>query len=672
MNATASVTTTEKQPPVGIDLGTTYSLVAFLDATGRPTTVPNSWGDLLTPSAVFCDEDAIVVGKEAIKNAVLAPDRYAECFKRDMGGMNFRQKIRDLNVPPEVLSAFVLERLKIDAQQRLGPIREAVVTVPAFFDETRRKATQDAGRLAGLEVLDIINEPTAAAVAYGYHCGLLDSKTQTANKPQQVLVYDLGGGTFDVTILSIEGARFRALATDGDVLLGGKDFDERLVNHLAEKFLAVHGVDPRSDPQDATQLWFDAQEAKHSLSERNKTTVLCFHAGIRMRIEVTRDEFHELTRDLLDRTETTASLTVKQAGLDWSQIDRILLVGGSSRMPMVRDMLRRVSGKEPDCSQSPDEAVAHGAAIYAGMLMRKESTPGNLSYELINVSSHSLGVVGTHKSTQEKTNVVIIPKNTPLPCRAVRNFRTARDNQRNVCVSVVEGESHRPEDCISLGACVVRDLPPGLPQGTPIEVEYSYAANGRISVSARIPNIRQSARVEIKHDRAHHLEDLETWRKRLLGLPTESSDGFASPAEGVNRNDQDGAIRQLDALYIKLGTAAARFAIPAALANSRKTALEATAECARMKIHLKDAESARQTASSRAEAIRLDALLTQARTKLHEAQRRADFAHLVLGRECVSAGFRPPNTEREIQEIQQVQQHLGDQQHPREGAQRAG
>ena len=280
-----------KQPPVGIDLGTTYSLVAFLDATGRPTTVPNSWGDLLTPSAVFCDDDDIVVGKEAVKNAALAPDRYAECFKRDMGGMSFRHKIRDLNVPPEVLSAFVLERLKKDAEQRLGPIREVVVTVPAFFDETRRKATQDAGRLAGLEVLDIINEPTAAAVAYGYHCGLLDSETKNAISPQQVLVYDLGGGTFDVTILRIEGTRFRALATDGDVLLGGKDFDERLVNHLAEKFLAAHGVDPRSDPQDATQLWLDAQEAKHSLSERSKTTVLCFHAGIRMRIEVTRDEF---------------------------------------------------------------------------------------------------------------------------------------------------------------------------------------------------------------------------------------------------------------------------------------------------------------------------------------------------------------------------------------------
>ncbi len=672
MSTSTSAVSIEKQPPVGIDLGTTYSLVTYLDAMGRPTTVPNSWGDLLTPSAVFCDDDVIVVGKEAIKNAALAPDRYAECFKRDMGGMIFRRKVRDLNIPPEVLSAFVLERLKKDAEQRLGPIRKVVVTVPAFFDETRRKATQDAGRLAGLEVLDIINEPTAAALAYGYHCGLLNSQTQTANRPQQVLVYDLGGGTFDVTILRIEGTRFRALATDGDVLLGGKDFDERLVNQLADKFLAAQGVDPRSDPQDATQLWLDAQEAKHSLSERNKTVVCCFHAGIRMRIEVTRDEFHELTRDLLDRTEMTTSLVVKQAGLDWNQIDRILLVGGSSRMPMVRDMIRRISGMEPDCTQSPDEAVAHGAAIYAGMLMQKDLSPEKLTCELINVSSHSLGLVGMHKQTQEKTNVVLIPKNTPLPCRAVRNFRTARANQRSVCISVVEGESHRPEDCISLGECVVRELPAGLPQDTLIEVEYCYAANGRISVSARIPTIRQSARVEIKRDKASHLEDLDTWRKKLLMMPTDINDGFTSHSEPVNLNDRESMLKHLDALYIKLGRVTAGVALPTALSHSQTAALQATTECTQMKSQLNDAQCARQTAVSRSEVIRLDAFLAQARIRLHEAQTRADFAHLVLGRECVSTGFHPPNMEREIQDIQQLQKHLGSQRPLHNGAQLPG
>jgi len=377
-----------------------------------------------------------------------------------------------------------------------------------------------------------------------------------------------------------------------------------------------------------------------------------------MRVEITRYEFHELTRDLLDRTEMTTSLVVKQACLDWSQIDRILLVGGSSRMPMVRDMLRRISGKEPDCSQSPDEAVAHGAAIYAGMLRQKELAPQKPTYELINVSSHSLGVVGIHKQTQEKFNVVLIPKNTPLPCRAVRNFRTAHPDQRSVHISVVEGESHRPEDCIFLGECVVRELPSGLPQGTPIEVEYCYAANGRISVSARVPSIRQSARVEIRRDHANHLEDLDAWRKKLLMLLTESKQGIKTIATGVNANDQESVQQHLDALYIKLGKVAAGVTLPTALSHSQKTAAQATVECNQMKAHLKDAESARHTAVSRSEAIKLDALLAQAKTRLHEAQTRADFAHLVLGRECVSAGFRPPNTEREIQQIQQLQQHL--------------
>ncbi len=444
MNTPQPSTPDGKQPPVGIDLGTTYSVLAYLDPTGRPVTVLNGQGDLLTPSAVLCDGDDIVVGREAVRSSSLSPELYAECFKRDMGEASFRQKIRGNDVPPEVLSAFVLDRLKRDGEQRLGPISRVVITVPAFFDATRRKATQEAGRLAGLEVLDIINEPTAAAVAFGYNQGFLDLSrpagtlagtmypwSGSAAGRQRIMVYDLGGGTFDVTILEIEGTRFRALATDGDVRLGGKDFDQRLVEHLAEKFRAAQGVDPRSDPQDAAQLWIEAQEAKQALSERTKATVVCFHAGIRMRIEVTRTEFEEMIRDLVERTETTASLVVRKTGLEWSQIDRVLLIGGSSRIPMVRNVLAQISGKAPDCSQSPDEAVAHGAALYAGMLMGQSSAE-KPACELVNVNSHSLGVVGTDPKTREKLNVILIPKDTPLPCRVVRSFKTAKPDQRNV------------------------------------------------------------------------------------------------------------------------------------------------------------------------------------------------------------------------------------------------
>ena len=494
MNASHVEAAAGKQPPVGIDLGTTYSVVAYLEASGRPATIVNSAGDLLTPSAVFFEEGEVIVGKEAIKGSQISPEAFADCFKRDIGRGSFRRPIRGAQVPPEVLDGFLLARLKEDAQRRLGPVRQVVITVPAFFDETRRQATQDAGRLAGLEVLDIINEPTAAAVAFGYHRRLLEPTPRDTGTPERILVYDLGGGTFDVTILEIQGNTFRTLATDGDVQLGGKDFDERLVNSLAERFLAEHGVDPRSVPADALQLWIDAQEAKHALSERKKVTMVSFHAGLRLRQEISRAEFEAMTHDLLERTETTTELVLKQAGLSWPEVNRVLLVGGSTRMPMVIDLLRRLSGQEPDRSLSPDEVVAHGAALYAGLLMEQSGGNSAPRFRLVNVNAHSLGVVGTDAKTQERVNVVLIPKNTPLPCRRVRRFRTALANQRSVRVPIVEGESRLPEHCIALGQCVIRDLPSGLPQGAQIEVEYRYASNGRISVVARVPAVRQSAR----------------------------------------------------------------------------------------------------------------------------------------------------------------------------------
>lgn len=685
MTVTPSSVRAGEQPPVGIDLGTTYSLVAHLDATGRPVTIPNSLGDLLTPSAVFIDEDDVIVGKEAVRNAVLAPDRYAECFKRDIGSAWFHRKLNGIDVPPEVLSALVLERLKKDAERRIGPVSKVVITVPAFFDESRRRATQEAGRLAGLEVLDIINEPTAAAVAYGYAKGFFDpQRAETSGWKERVVVYDLGGGTFDVTVLEIDGARFRALATDGDVRLGGKDFDERLVNYLAEKFREAHGVDPRSDPQDAAQLWIDAQEAKHTLSERTRATVVCFHAGIRMRIDVTRDEFHELIRDLIERTETTTSLTVRQVGMDFSEIDRVLLVGGSSRVPAIAEMLRRVTGKTPDGSQSPDEAVAHGAALYAGMLMAQAASGSGgparpaAPCELINVNSHSLGVVGIHPKTRLKTATTLIPRNTPLPARAVRSFSLARENQRSVCVPVVEGESERPEDCIALGQCIVRDLPPGLPKGTRIEVEYRYAANGRISVSARIPSVRRSAQVEIQRDEARDLGDLATWRARLLGRdPSRASASSAAvpplpgsaPASSDTppslhidvppaAADRAALLQRLDSLYARVGQLAVDSVVPPPLARAQQAARAAAAEWHRLRAKLKDTERSRQSASAGVEAIRLDAVLSQAREDCQQAETRCQFAYLAFGRQCAATDFFPPGVEREIQEIRQLEIRL--------------
>ena len=655
----------KRQPPVGIDLGTTLSAVAYIDATGRPATIPNASGDLLTPSAVAFEDGAVIVGREAIKGSVLAPNAYAECFKRDMGRAKFHRKVAGADIPPEVCSAFLLERLKTDAERRIGPFRQVVITVPAFFDEGRRKATQDAGRLAGLDVLDIINEPTAAAVSYGYHRAVWGDVAGGHPYPKErLLVYDLGGGTFDVTILDIDGGTFRSVATDGDVQLGGKDFDERLVNYLAENFKAEHGLDPRSDPEDSAQLWIDAQEAKHALTERRKTTVVCYHAGIRMRQEVTRDKFEELTQDLLGRTESTMSLVVKETGLKWSDIDRVLLVGGSTRMPAVETMVARVTGKTPDRSQSPDEAVAHGAALYARMLMGHKAPDGQSEIDLINVNSHSLGVVGINPQTRQRVNAIIIPKNTPLPCLKVKKFQTAENNQPDVMVTVVEGESRQPEHCIALGECIIRDLPPNLPKGSRIEVEYRYAANGRLSVSARLPATRQSAHVNIERQHKTNIEGLDAWRNRLCGipisggLPLDSDDeelGFAAPQGRAELRSR------LDSLYMRLGELAVRgAALPESLSASHRSAADALDRMRRIESARVQAQQAQDLAQGASEAAAAAADAASAGEAFEHAKKRARFACLVLGRECVDAGVAADAFKSFMPEVARLRKQLGD------------
>ena len=577
-----------------------------MDELGKPFSIRNQDGDLLTPTAVFVDDEDIVIGREAVNASVIEPDAYADCFKRDVGSPVCRRGLCGVEVPPQVLNAFVLERLKSDAERRLGPIKSAVITVPAFFDEVRRKATQDAGRLAGLEVLDIINEPTAAALAYGYQHGLLNLDQDANQSKACILVYDLGGGTFDVTILEVAGTVYRAIATDGDVQLGGKDFDERIVEYLAERFIEEHGVDPRSDPRDASQLWVDAQRAKHTLSQRSKTSTVVFHAGLRLSVELTRRQFEQMTRDLLDRTETTTSLVVREAGLSWSQIDRVLLVGGSSRMPAVAEMLKRVTGKEVDCSLSPDEAVAHGAALHAAMLTRKEH-PTFANCQLVNVNSHSLGVRGIDNQTRRRVNAVMIPRNTPLPCKLAKIFTTVDDDQRSVKVVVLEGESHRPDDCIQLGECVIRDLPPGLPAGSKIEVTYSYEPDGRVSVSARIPQTRQSAHVEIRRANSVELEDLNSWRRRLLSDDTKEG-------SSVELSDPGSVLRRLDQLYAEIGNAAVRGPVPNALQNSQATAQKAMAAYRAAEAAHKQAAAAKNAETSSAEIIRLSTQIAKCKS----------------------------------------------------------
>ncbi|HWB14257.1 MAG TPA: Hsp70 family protein [Pirellulales bacterium] len=506
-------------PAVGIDLGTTFSAVARLDDTGRPVTVSNAEGDLTTPSVVLFDGDDVVVGKEAVKAIATEADRVADCAKRDMGSREYRRTVDNKRYPPEVLQAYILKKLREDAARQIGAFDKAVITVPAYFDEVRRKGTQDAGYMAGLEVLDIINEPTAAAVAFGFQQGFLNARGE-AHAAQKVLVYDLGGGTFDVTLMEIKGTEFTALATDGDVQLGGRDWDQRLVDFVSEEFLKAHQhdprFDPRTDPSTAGQLWRECEDAKRALSARKKASVTCHFRGESLRVEISREQFQEMTRDLLDRTQFTMRQVLREADLDWGAIDRVLLVGGSSRMPMVVDALRQISGKEPDASVSPDEAVAHGAALHAGLLLAK-SQGHPPAFKIRNVNSHSLGVVGTDPATQRKRTAVLIPRNTKLPVKARRVFKTSKDNQQSILVQIVEGESPSPEACTPLGTCVIRDLPPHLPARSPVDVEFRYGADGRLAVQVAVAGTDRRAKQEITRDNSLSREQLDEWRKKITG-----------------------------------------------------------------------------------------------------------------------------------------------------------
>ncbi|WP_182868330.1 Hsp70 family protein [Rhodopirellula sp. JC639] len=505
------------QPPVGIDLGTTFSAVAYLDADGRPETIRNSEGDLTTPSAVFFDQKRPIVGMEAVEAGLLEPDRLAQFAKRNVGEQYYEKSIRGKHLPAEVIQALVLRKLKTDAELKLGRISEAVITVPAFFNEPCRKATQDAGRLAGLDVLDIINEPTAAAITYGVQQGFLggvrNAEPLTSRGRELVLVYDLGGGTFDVTVMEIEKGNFNTIATAGDVYLGGIDWDNRMVDLIAEAFLAQHGHDPRRDPQAEQELLRKANQTKHALTQRESVTVAFASDGRRLRTEISQQAFSQRCVDLVERTIMTVHLVLDDAGIDWPDLTRLILVGGSTRMPMIRDELQQLSGMELDRSLSPDEAVSHGAALYAGMLSAGAKDKTGIS--VTNVNSHDLGVLAVDPKSNKPRRKIMIPRNSKLPARKTVRFRTHVNNQANVKIQIVEGGDKRGINATPIGKCVVADLPKGTPKGTNVDVRFDYRADGRLTVHASLPEIER--KITMTLNRAAGLSDQEigTWTKRL-------------------------------------------------------------------------------------------------------------------------------------------------------------
>ncbi len=501
---------------VGIDLGTTFCAVATLDERGQAVTLPNLDGEMLTPSAVLIDDGNAVVGQSARDVALEQPSQVAMLIKRYMGHIKFGYPVSGREFRPETLSAIILKKLILDAERRLGPIAKAVITVPAYFDDTRRKATKDAGRIAGIDVLDIIDEPTAAALAYSFQKAACPTNIKPGEPlpidEQTVLVYDLGGGTFDVTLVRLARHRFESLAIEGDVRLGGKDWDDRIVEYVAGKFKAQHGDDPRTDPITLAALNQAAERAKRTLSKLQQTNITCSHAGKVLTVPLSRAEFENITRDLLVRTRLTTQQVLQQAKLGWDKVDRVLLVGGSTHMPMTGRMIAELSGKTPDSSLAVSEVVARGAALHAGIVAAR--TGENLSDEAsevlgdvveINVNSHSLGI--EIRKDKDRLNDVLIPKNTQLPTKATRVYRTVTEHQPRVRVKVLQGDAAQADACISIGECWIDGLPANLPKNSPIQVCCGVGANGLIEVTAQDMTSGKSAHTQIH--RASGLNDEE-------------------------------------------------------------------------------------------------------------------------------------------------------------------
>ncbi len=536
------------RPAVGIDLGTTNSLLAYAEGPEDVRVLEGRSGRLLQSCVFVVKGGNIEVGQVARLAAVKEPSRFFEHFKRDMGDPHWERTVDGLKLTPVLLSSFVLRRLVHDAAPTVGPVTDAVITVPAWFGDLERGATLDAARIAGIETARALNEPTAAALAYG-----LDPSTRTDGR-RRALVYDLGGGTFDVTIVELEKGRVKVLATAGEKRLGGKDWDDELLNLVAERIYERVAVDPREDERRLTLLRAECERAKIALTETTRAVVRVDLGDSTYETLITRDNLEQRTRGLVDQTETQVALVLEKAKLGWDDIDAVLPVGGATRMPMIKSLLVRMSNKEPLILLHPEEAVARGACTYAALLARggtlevEEAKSGEMPRlyatesrkppsgtvdifidehgeelpllpgecrvpEVQDVVSHGLGVLVV--TAKGRKNVVLIPEQTPVPVKRTRPFFTIRDDQVAVQIKVLEGDGEDPEGCTVLGELLVDGLPPGRPKGQAIEVSYEYDEDGRVQVSARDVATGKAARATIERVGQLKGSDIESLRREV-------------------------------------------------------------------------------------------------------------------------------------------------------------
>jgi chaperone protein DnaK len=484
---------------IGIDLGTTNSCVAVMEG-GEAVVIPNAEGNRTTPSVVgFKKDGERIVGETAKRQAITNPDRTILSIKRHMG-TNHKVSIDGKEYTPQEISAMILQKLKADAEAYLGTkVTQAVITVPAYFNDSQRQATKDAGKIAGLEVLRIVNEPTAAALAYG-----LDKE-----EDQTILVYDLGGGTFDVSILELGDGIFEVKATSGDNRLGGDDFDQVIIDYLADEFQKEHGIDLRKDRAAVQRLKDAAEKAKKELSGVLTTTIslpfITVVDGVPQHLEVnlTRAKFEELSAHLVERTMGPTRQALADAGLTPDQIDKVVLVGGSTRIPAVQEAVRKLIGKEPHKGVNPDEVVALGAAIQAGVL-----TGDVKDVVLLDVTPLSLGI-----ETAGGVFTKMIERNTTIPTSKSQIFSTFSDNQTSVEIHVLQGERAMAADNKTLGRFILSDIPPA-PRGVPqIEVTFDIDANGIVNVSAVDKGTGRSQKITITSSSGLSEEEIQRMMK---------------------------------------------------------------------------------------------------------------------------------------------------------------